>query len=363
MFSPQISNEQVELNAAGFFPINYTLVFSILGLVTFTHSESTFRPFKSRCIWSVLAIFIDASMVVYFVFKVLTLKIDLKVVYKGSQVLLVCFSGCYMVTTWICSIVKREQFIEFLVKIIDFDVKLHTHSITINYERSRRKILYQLVGRLVYLFLMLALTLIFSFLLEATYTIVGRMSTCILLIVNSATCHQSIELISMVRARFVILNKQIYNLAKSKQVTGKSTNRLVPLNHICALHHHLSKSITLFNSTFGLILLLMFGMSFVVIVSTIFYATIELQSSHTNWFILFYRTFSTLGFYVDPIYLCGVCYSTIEEANRSGELIHRIETEDHDVRDGIEMFSLQIANERVEFNAAGFFPVNYTLVF
>lgn len=31
--------------------------------------------------------------------------------------------------------------------------------------------------------------------------------------------------------------------------------------------------------------------------------------------------------------------------------------------DEIEMFSLQIANEEVEFSAAGFFPVNYTLVF
>lgn len=27
------------------------------------------------------------------------------------------------------------------------------------------------------------------------------------------------------------------------------------------------------------------------------------------------------------------------------------------------MFSLQIANEQVEFSAAGFFPINYTLVF
>jgi hypothetical protein len=48
---------------------------------------------------------------------------------------------------------------------------------------------------------------------------------------------------------------------------------------------------------------------------------------------------------------------------RSGELIHKIETYDHDVIDEIEMFSLQIANENVQFSAAGFFPINYTLVF
>lgn len=48
---------------------------------------------------------------------------------------------------------------------------------------------------------------------------------------------------------------------------------------------------------------------------------------------------------------------------KSGELIHKIDTEDHDTIDEIEMFSLQIANEQVEFNAAGFFPVNFTLLF
>lgn len=33
------------------------------------------------------------------------------------------------------------------------------------------------------------------------------------------------------------------------------------------------------------------------------------------------------------------------------------------MKDQIEMFSLQIANEQVEFNASGFFPINFTLLF
>jgi hypothetical protein len=31
--------------------------------------------------------------------------------------------------------------------------------------------------------------------------------------------------------------------------------------------------------------------------------------------------------------------------------------------DAIEMFSLQISNSRVEFSAAGFFAINYALLF
>ncbi|XP_068896152.1 gustatory receptor for bitter taste 66a-like [Tenebrio molitor] len=50
-------------------------------------------------------------------------------------------------------------------------------------------------------------------------------------------------------------------------------------------------------------------------------------------------------------------------ASRTGELLHKIDTEDTDIVDEIEMFSLQIANHNVEFNAAGFFPINYALIF
>jgi hypothetical protein len=46
-----------------------------------------------------------------------------------------------------------------------------------------------------------------------------------------------------------------------------------------------------------------------------------------------------------------------------GVLIHQIETENQDMVDEIKMFSLQIANNQVEFSAAGFFPINYTLIF
>lgn len=51
------------------------------------------------------------------------------------------------------------------------------------------------------------------------------------------------------------------------------------------------------------------------------------------------------------------------QANKSGTLIHKIETDDNDVKDQIEMFSLQIAHKRVEFSAGGLFPIDYTLLF
>ncbi|KAJ3637025.1 hypothetical protein MTP99_000513 [Tenebrio molitor] len=107
----------------------------------------------------------------------------------------------------------------------------------------------------------------------------------------------------------------------------------------------------------------MFGANFVAIVITFFYVTIQLQANEVNWKHSWFTVLSAVNFIIYSIVVCDVCYSTVEEANKSGELIHKINTEDRDMIDAIEMFSLQITNSRVEFTAAGFFPINYTLVF
>ncbi|KAJ3637021.1 hypothetical protein MTP99_000510 [Tenebrio molitor] len=171
--------------------------------------------------------------------------------------------------------------------------------------------------------------------------------------------------------RFVILNQQVNTLVKhfSNQdlspieKNNNMTEKFLFLSKICALHHHLSKLIKLFNDTFGLNMLVMFGLSFVIITIALFYASIVLQSPHLEPTVLAYVFLTCLCYGIDCFYICDVCYSTIEEVNKMGVLIHQIETENQDMIDEIEMFSLQIANEKVEFSAAGFFPINYTLIF
>ncbi|KAH0821549.1 hypothetical protein GEV33_001242 [Tenebrio molitor] len=187
-------------------------------------------------------------------------------------------------------------------------------------------------------------------------------SALFMLVMNSALCFLAIELIHILRARFKVLNQHINTLAQ--QGTKKTRKQgILPLNKICTLHHHLSKLIKSFNEIFGVILLLMFTLSFLVIVLSLFYTTAELQSSVIVWMDAFYAFMTSVTFIIDTIYVCDACYSTIQEANLSGELIHKIDAQDRHTIDEIEMFSLQIANEQVEFNAAGFFPINYTLVF
>ncbi|KAJ3637014.1 hypothetical protein MTP99_000509 [Tenebrio molitor] len=106
----------------------------------------------------------------------------------------------------------------------------------------------------------------------------------------------------------------------------------------------------------------MFGYIFIVLTISVFYITVELQASFTNWFMTTYSILTCSSYAVDSFYVCHFCYSTVVEASRAGQLIHKIKTDNHDIIDEIEMFSLQIANARVEFTAADFFAINYALL-
>ncbi|KAJ3637018.1 hypothetical protein MTP99_000509 [Tenebrio molitor] len=170
--------------------------------------------------------------------------------------------------------------------------------------------------------------------------------------------------------RFVTLNQQVNTLIKhfsnqdlSPIEKSNMSNKFLFLSKICALHHHLSKLIKLFNNTFGLNMLMTFGFSFVMITVSLFYVSITVQSTNVDPMVLVYACLTCICYGIDCFYICDVCYSTVEEANKIGVLIHQIETENQDMVDEIKMFSLQIANNRVEFSAAGFFPINYTLIF
>ncbi|KYB28953.1 gustatory receptor for bitter taste 66a-like [Tribolium castaneum] len=105
----------------------------------------------------------------------------------------------------------------------------------------------------------------------------------------------------------------------------------------------------------------MFGVSFVTVVVCFFYISASLQGGDWRYLLLSFSLAAPLM--IDVFYVCNVCYKTVETAKLSGELIHKIVTDDRDLTDEIEMFSLQVANGDIEFSAAQFFPIDHTLLF
>ncbi|KAJ9599792.1 hypothetical protein L9F63_026359, partial [Diploptera punctata] len=52
-------------------------------------------------------------------------------------------------------------------------------------------------------------------------------------------------------------------------------------------------------------------------------------------------------------------------ANRSKTLVHRLlcKTQDVEIREELELFSLQISHQKIRFTACGFFPLDFTLLY
>ena len=55
-----------------------------------------------------------------------------------------------------------------------------------------------------------------------------------------------------------------------------------------------------------------------------------------------------------------------EEARRTGPVVHKLllrQTLLRDISTELQLFSIQLLSNKVEFSAAGFFPVNLSLVY
>jgi ABC-type uncharacterized transport system permease subunit len=133
-------------------------------------------------------------------------------------------------------------------------------------------------------------------------------------------------LIFMLKMRFVTLNQQVNTLIKhfsnqdlSPIEKSNMSNKFLFLSKICALHHHLSKLIKLFNNTFGLNMLMTFGFSFVMITVSLFYVSITVQSTNVDPMVLVYACLTCICYGIDCFYICDVCYSTVEEVSLFGK--------------------------------------------
>jgi hypothetical protein len=291
----------------------------IYGLATFTYTDTNFRFSKLRCFYIISLLTVFCLLMACFLAMALTVTSE-DSIYKGTTVITVVSSTIYVATTWIFCLVKCHEHMELLSMIIDFDVKLQTSCVIINHQKSKKRTVIKLAGRYIYLALLVVYYIKFS---SVSMEISDKSMVLPLIFMaffNSAVCYQTIELVSLLRSRFKILNKQISILVKQfatsdsvKFVSVDNRKKFFTLSKICALHHHLTKSVKLFNAIFGVTLLFMFGVSFIVIVLSLFYTSAELQSNEIAWNSILTMIAPSISFFIDLIWVCDVCYSTIEE--------------------------------------------------
>ncbi|KAJ3647884.1 hypothetical protein Zmor_019734 [Zophobas morio] len=338
----------------------------IIGLVIFASNGKKLYSSMWRKLYTISVLCIYLAFSVFCIYTILGVT-DVPSVYKYSSYIILVGNALYAVTVCFSSIIITKKY-KLQKKIIDFDVQLQTTCVIIDYNKTKKRTICHLLERYIVIIL---LNIYYHWSMERSQfgEKMGEVSAFFLTIFSSAVCYQAIELVWVLQTRFIILNKQINTLVASSTMAIATTDTKQPqkifttLCKICTLHHHLCKCVKLFNEVFGVVLLSMFAVSFVVIVHCLFYTSIALQRSVMNWAEVIYADNSSLSFIVDSIFVCHVCYTTIEEVNKTGELIHRVETEDHDTIDEVEMFSLQIANEELEFSGAVFSRDNFTKVY
>lgn len=323
------------------------------GLMPITWSNKKFYVSNILIFYTVMQIILYFLLMLYCEYKIL--NITDKVVSIITSSILFISGPMYIILTWITALRKREKLIRFLEEVFEFDTVLKEHDLYIKYQNKICSI--PCASRYILMFLFISWSVYIQY-----QNMVYHLSMYFLIAYHVTVSFQLIELAKLLRTRFRILNHEILRIIKHHS-NSKKDFKSVNLMRICSLHHHLSKLVLQFNDIFGFVTLLLFTFNFMVIVLTSFYFSAYVQSEKITASGAFLNIIPMFESISDTIYICNTCYTTQEELKKSAQLIHKIETEESDIIDEIEMFSLQVSNNNIHFSAAGFFPIDYTLLF
>lgn len=238
--------------------------------------------------------------------------------------------------------------------------------------------------RMMYRYFTIRVVIIFSALKLGLYTgiivnITECIYVCVVLVFNAVlNCCAALS-VSRIKDGFEILNRLI-----QERVDAESDSKFaIPLKDFlpsaCIIHQNLTKIMKTFNDCYGIILLATITATFLDVALCLYQIYMQLKI-HNLAKVCNYGGFFALHV-INMFTLCHLCEVTIEKvinvcfwcffsdqtANFQGKqsvaLIHRIRNTDYEIKDGIEMFSLQVAHELNDFTAAKVLPINHSLLF
>ncbi|XP_045482799.1 putative gustatory receptor 28b [Harmonia axyridis] len=268
-----------------------------------------------------------------------------------------------ILAVWIIGVFRVGTWSNFLKDLVAIDHGLANFDISVDYRKYVRKNYWMLAALaiqcLLYFYYMVYHRHLVLSVIAYTFIpswIIITLSHC----VSAMAClvYERFQLLNCLLQKLVDRDLHVISLLESE----KQKNPLKMLCYVCSWHHNIIKTMTLANETFGLKMVVVFGYAFMIIVMQVF-SICHLFKKDIQWDYFIQHIFSVTSYSFTVYKICNICEYTVREAKKSGLLIHQIESDDFDIRDEIEMFSLQISNETIEFTAAGFFPIDYSLLF
>ncbi|XP_023704213.2 putative gustatory receptor 28a [Cryptotermes secundus] len=122
------------------------------------------------------------------------------------------------------------------------------------------------------------------------------------------------------------------------------------------------------NSVYSFLLLYTSAKTFICLTHNLYFIIIHLFTNHSKtcglgspysnymWF---------LHYAIKLVWLVYYSSSTIQQANHTAVLVHKLitKTRDSGLREELRLFSLQLLHRKVKFTACGFFPLDFTLLY
>ena len=276
----------------------------IFGLVTFSYSTHL-TPSRAKLVANIFRIVIFALTTIYALHLCAT-NDEILVVVKSTTLLSFTYSIFCVTTIWILSVTNRHKFITFVTKIIQFDANCCDKRLT-TYQKGRKKVM--LCWTIKYLFLVF-----FSVAINANscdeFSLIYTFLCSFMSAFSFTICRQSAELALLLKFRFFVLNEKLLTIIT---VVDDLDYVKSVLTKVCTWHHHLSRLVKLYNDLFGIILLLVFGFSFLVVTVCSFVIAAEMQHGGTEWYVILGFCTIVVYYAVDVVSVCDSCYATIEE--------------------------------------------------
>lgn len=241
----------------------------------------------------------------FFVTDVVFLQNE-KSIFNATNLLLLISENTYAASVWICASLQSKELIMIFHNFIEFDYKLCYFRKPNDLKQEKSVWNQQTIQNFVTVFQILMFVVAAKLYFNDQINL--EFLRTVYLLLKAAVCLLTSLIVNMVYIRFLYINKQLFQILKSKTTVNRLT-----LYKICELHHCLSKIIKLFNKTFGVSLLFTFCTCFITIVVVIFYITANLKSSETEWLKVILLVLLGVPFIVDVAYICHICYRTIIE--------------------------------------------------
>lgn len=279
----------------------------IFGLITFTKN---LKPSKIRKLCIILILIIYICAILYCMYN--HAKSSYNLTLRSTTLLLLTCCGSYISVIWLNGLLNEKKYIKFLIELAQFDCSFQQKFLDNCYKNKKQNFFKQSFLRFSFLTIYICY---YSYNTNSKifYHVLSQISLYLMMILSSVSCHQVIEFVSILKTRFKIINTEINKLFSQNNKEENLHKKFYVLAKICSLHLHLSELVILFNKIFGLVLLFMFGVSFLIITLSLFYVTSELQASEIQWKQALNVLMSSLTSIVDTIYVCTICYSTTQE--------------------------------------------------